>query len=95
MDLELKDNFKKLYLKCKPCVVCKEDYEEIDRQMKENSVAKLAEEYTCVDYPMHCSPAFTVAKKVSVEEEKAAHLTKKRMVVGYGKMNNIPKLHAG
>ena len=42
MALELKDEFKKSSLKCKPCVVSNEDAAEIDGQMNKNVAAKVA-----------------------------------------------------
>ena len=46
MDLDLKEEFEETCLKCTPCVVSKQDSEEIDRQIAENCATKLAEEYT-------------------------------------------------
>ena len=82
MDLELREEFLKDRVGCRPYTVSKDDMAEITRQIKECVEAGLVYEYKETDYPKHCSPCFLVAKPGS---------TAKRLVVDYKKVNQKKK----
>ena len=86
MDLELREEFLKDRVRCRPYPASKDDMAEITRQIKECVEAGLVYEYKKTDYPKHCSPCFLVAKPGS---------TAKRLVVDYKKVNQKIKLHSG
>ena len=86
MDLELREEFLKDQVRCRPYPASKDDMAEITRQIKECVEAGLVYEYKKTDYPKHCSPCFLVAKPGS---------TAKRLVVDYKKVNQKKKLHSG
>ena len=86
MDLELREEFLKDRVQCRPYPASKDDMAEITRQFKECVEAGLVYEYEKTDYPKHCSPCFLVAKPGS---------TAKRLVVDYKKVNQKVKLHSG
>ena len=86
MDLELREEFLKDRVRCRPYQASKDDMAEITHQIKECVEAGLVYEYKMTDYPKHCSPCFLVAKPSS---------TGKRMVVDYKKVNQKMKLHSG
>ena len=74
MDLELREEFLKDRVPCRPYPASKDDMAEITRQIKECVDAALVYEYKKMDYPHHCSPCFLVAKPAS---------TAKGLVVDY------------
>ena len=86
MDLELREEFLKDRVRCRPYPASKDDMAEITRQIKKCVEAGLVYEYKKTDYPKHCSPCFLVAKPGS---------TAKRLVVDYKKVNQKIKLHSG
>ena len=86
MDLELREEFLKDRVQCRPYPASKDDMAEITRQIKECVEAGLVYEYKKTDYPKHCTPCFLVAKPGS---------TAKRLVVDYKKVNQKIKLHSG
>ena len=86
MDLELREEFLKDRVRCRPYPASKDDMSEITRQIKECVRAGLVYEYKKTDYPKHCSPCFLVAKPGS---------TAKRLVIDYKKVNQKIKLHSG
>ena len=86
MDLELREEFLKDRVRCRPYPASKDDMAEITRQIKECVRAGLVYEYKKTDYPKHCSQCFLVAKPGS---------TAKRLVVDYKKVNQKIKLHSG
>ena len=85
MDLELREQFLKDRVRCRPYPESKDDMAEITRQIQECVEAGLVYEYKRTDYPKHCSPCFLVAKRGS---------TAKRLVVDYKKVNQKIKLHS-
>ena len=86
MDLEIREEFLKDRVRCRPYPASKDDMAEITRQIKECVEAGLVYEYKTTDYPKHCSPCFLVARPGS---------TAKRLVVDYKKVNQKIKLHSG
>ena len=64
-DLELREEFLKDRVRCRPYPASKDDMAEITCQIKECVEAGLVYEYTNTDYPKHCSPCFLVAKPES------------------------------
>ena len=86
MDLELREEFLKDRVRCRPYPASKDDMAEITRQIKECVEAGLVYEYKKTDYPKHCSPCFLVAKPGS---------TAKTLLVDYKKVNQKKKLHSG
>ena len=62
MDLELREEFLKDRVRCRPYPASKDDMAEITRQIKECVEAGLVYEYKKTDYSKHCSPCFLVAK---------------------------------
>ena len=85
-DLELREEFLKDRVRCRPYQASKDDMAEITRKIKECVEAGSVYEYKKTDYPKHCSPCFLVAKPGS---------TAKRFVVDYKKVNQKIKLHSG
>ena len=86
MDLELREEFLKDLVPCRPWPASKDDMAEITRQITECVQAGLVYEYKETGYPKHCSPCFLVAKPGS---------TVKKLVVNYKKVNQKKKLHSG
>ena len=86
MDLELREEFLKDRVQCRPYPASKDDMAEITCQIKECVEAGLVYEYKKTDYPNHCSPCFLVAKPGS---------TAKRLAVDYKKVKHKIKLHSG
>ena len=86
MDLESIGEHKNTTVLLKPLPASKADNEEIMRQINECIAADLAEKYEQAEYPKHCSPCFLVDKPGSNE---------KRLVVHYGKLNELTKKHSG
>ena len=82
MDLELREEFLKDRVRCRPYPASKDDMAEITRQIKEYVEAGSVYGYKKTDYPKHCSPCFLVAKPGS---------TAKRLVVDYKKVNQKKK----
>ena len=78
MDLELREEFLKDRVRCRPYPASKDDVAEITRQIKEWVEAGLVYEYKKTDYRKHRSPCFLVAKPGS---------TAKKLVVDYKKVN--------
>ena len=85
MDLELREEFLKDRVRCRPYPASKDDIAEITHQIKECVEAGWVYEYKKTDYPKHCSPCFLVAKPGS---------TAKRLVVDYKKVNQKKKCTA-
>ena len=86
MDLKLKHEFVGHKIRRRPYPAPKEQANERERQIQECIDAGLVLENKDGDYPQHCSPCFLVAKPGS---------TAKRLVVGYGELNNRMLNHSG
>ena len=86
MDLKLMDEHKNTTVRSKPFPAIKPDSEEIMRQITECIAADLAEKNEQAEYPKHCSPCFLVDKPRS---------NARRLVVHYGKLNELTKKHSG
>ena len=86
MDLELLDKHKNTPVRSKPFPASKADSEETICQITECIAADLAEKYEQAECPKHGSPCFLVDKPGS---------NAKRLIVHYGKLNELTKKHSG
>ena len=85
MDLELKEQFTNSCVHSKPYPANELDCQETGRQVSECEAAGIVEQYTCTEYPKHCSPAFLVDKAGGA----------RRMAVAYQRTNAMTKNHRG